>query len=171
MDFYEAVKTRRSYRVFKADTPEEEKVERILNAARLAPTWANMQGVHYIVVKEPENVKAVWEAVGQAQKFAQAPMFIVGIISEKGSGMNSNSQKYYGVDVGICFEHLILAATAEGLGTCWIGWFNEEKVKSALGIPEDYKVMGITPLGYPVKPKGEITERKSLDKIVHYEKF
>ena len=106
MDFYDAVKTRRSYRVFKADTPEEEKVERILNAARLAPTWANMQGVHYIVVKEPENVKAVWEAVGQAQKFAQAPMFIVGVISEKGSGMNSNSQKYYGVDVGICFEHL-----------------------------------------------------------------
>ena len=59
MDFYEVVKTRRSYRVFKADIPEEEKVKRILNAARLAPTWANMQGVHYIVVKEPENVKAV----------------------------------------------------------------------------------------------------------------
>jgi len=171
MDFYEVVKNRRSYRVFKADTPEEDKVERILNAARLAPTWANMQGVHYIVVKEPENVKAVWEAVGQAQKFAQAPMFIVGVISEKGSGMNSNGQKYYGVDVGICFEHLLLASTAEGLGTCWIGWFNESKVKSALGIPEDYKVMGITPLGYPVKPKGEITERKPLDKIVHYEKF
>ncbi|MHA2281830.1 MAG: nitroreductase family protein [Promethearchaeota archaeon] len=171
MEFYEVIKTRRSYRVFKADKPEEEKVERILNAARLAPTWANMQGVHYIVIGEPEKVKAVWEAVGQAQKFAQAPMFIVAVISERGSGTNSNGQKYYGVDVGICFEHLILAATAEGLGTCWIGWFNEDKVKSVLNIPEDYIVMGITPLGYPVKPKSEITERKPLDKIVHYENF
>ena len=171
MDFYDAVKTRRSYRIFKADIPEDEKVERILNSGRLAPTWANTQCVSYIVVQKPENVKAVWEAVGQAQKFAQAPMFIVGVVSEKASGTNSNGEKYYGVDFGICFEHLILAATAEGLGTCWIGWFNEGKVKLALGIPEDYKVMGITPLGYPVKPKGEITERKSLDKIVHYEKF
>lgn len=171
MEFYEVVRKRRSYRVFKPDLPEQEKIERILESGRLAPTWANMQGVHYIVVKKPENVKAVWKAVGQGQKFAEAPMFIIGVISEKGSGMNSNGQKYYGVDVGICFEHLILAAAAEGLGTCWIGWFNEDKVKSALGIPEDYKVMGITPLGYPVKPKGEITERKPLDKLVHYEKF
>ena len=171
MDFYEVVKMRRSFRVYKSDMPEKEKVDRILNAARLAPTWANMQGVHYVVVQEPENVKAVWEAVGQGQKFAQAPMFIVGAIPEKGSGMNSNGQKYYGVDVGICFEHLILAATAEGLGTCWIGWFNESKVKSALDIPDEYIVMGITPLGYPVKPKDEITERKPLVEVVHYEKF
>ena len=171
MDFYEVVKMRRSFRVYKSDMPEKEKVDRILNAARLAPTWANMQGVHYVVVQEPENVKAVWEAVGQGQKFAQAPMFIVGAIPEKCSGMNSNGQKYYGVDVGICFEHLILAATAEGLGTCWIGWFNESKVKSALDIPDEYIVMGITPLGYPVKPKDEITERKPLVEVVHYEKF
>jgi nitroreductase len=171
MDFYEVVKTRRSYRVFKPDIPEKEKVDRILNAARLAPTWANMQGVHYIVVQESENVKAIWQAVGQMQKFAEAPMFIVGIIPEKGSGMNSNGEKYYSVDFGICFEHLILAATAEGLATCWIGWFNESKVKEILNIPDEYRVMGLTPLGYPLKPKGEITERKPLEKILHYEKF
>ncbi|MFW9781382.1 MAG: nitroreductase family protein [Candidatus Heimdallarchaeota archaeon] len=171
MEFYEVVKNRRSFRVFKSDMPEKDKVERILNAARLAPTWANMQGVHYIIVQEPENVKAIWKAVGQMQKFAEAPMFIVGVISEKASGRNLNGEKYYAVDFGICFEHLILAATAEGLSTCWIGWFNESKVKEILNIPEEYKVMGLTPLGYSVKPKGEITERKPLEKIVHYEKF
>ncbi len=171
MEFYDIIKNRRSYRVFKPDMPEKEKVERILNAARLAPTWANMQGVHYIVVKEPENVKAVCEAIGQAPKFTQAPMFIVGIIPEKGSGMNSNREKYYGVDFGICFEHLMLAATAEGLATCWIGWFNEEKMKQVLGIPEEYRVLGVTPLGYSVKSKGEVVERKPIDKIVHYEQF
>jgi nitroreductase len=171
MDFYNVVKMRRSYRVFKSDVPEKEKIERILEAARLSPTWANFQGVHYILVQEPENVKAISQAIGQQPKFSEAPMFIVGIISEKGSGTNSNGEKYYGVDFGICFEHLILAATAEGLATCWIGWFNELKIKEILNIPDEYKVMGITPLGYPLKAKGEITERKPLEKIVHYEKF
>ncbi|MFW9998599.1 MAG: nitroreductase family protein [Candidatus Hodarchaeota archaeon] len=171
MDFYDVVKRRRSFRVYKPDMPEKEKVDRILEAARLAPTWANMQGVHYIVVKEPENIKAVWKAVGQEKKFIEAPIFIVGIISTSGSGVNKNGEKYYGVDFGICFEHLILAATAEGLATCWIGQFNEEEVKEALKIPKKYKVMGLTPLGYSVKPKGEVKERKSIDKIVHYEQF
>jgi nitroreductase len=171
MDFYDVVKMRRSFRVFKSDLPEKEKVDRILDAARLAPTWANMQGVHYIVVQDPANVKAVLQAVGQLPKFSEAPIFIVGVISQKDSGTNSNGEKYYGVDFGICFEHLILAATAEGLATCWIGWFNEKKLKEALEIPDEYKVMGLTPLGYSVKSKEEITDRKPLEKIVHYEKF
>jgi len=99
-------------------------------------------------------------------------MFIVGIIAEKGSGVNiKSSEKYYGVDFGICFEHLILAATAEGLATCWIGYFNEEKIKAILEIPEKYHVMGLTPLGYSTKSKDDVKDRKPLDKIVHWEKF
>ena len=171
MEFYDVVKNRRSYRVYKPDMPEKDKIERILDAARLAPTWANKQGVHYIVVQEPDNVKALWESIGQNTKFVEAPMFIVGLISEQGSGTNSNGEKYYGVDFGICFEHLILAATAEGLATCWIGWFSEDKIKKVLDIPQKYKVMSITPLGFPVKQKNEVTDRKSLKEIVHYENF
>ena len=171
MEFYDVVKNRRSYRVYKTDMPEKKTVEKILDAARLAPTWANMQGVHYIVVQEPDNVKALWEAIGQNTKFVEAPMFIVGLISEKGSGTNLNGEKYYGVDFGICFEHLILAAAAEGLATCWIGWFSEDKIKKVLDIPQKYKVMSITPLGFPVKQKSEVTDRKSLKEIVHYENF
>jgi nitroreductase len=174
MEFYEVVRKRRSFRFYKSEMPEKEKIERILEAARLAPTWANMQGVHYIIVQDQEKVKAVWKALGQRppEKFQSAPMFIVGIISEKGSGVNlTNSEKYYGVDFGICFEHLILAATAEGLATCWVGYFNEEKIKDILEIPEKYHVMGLTPLGYSTKSKGEVKERKALDKIVHWDKF
>jgi nitroreductase len=171
MDFYEVVRKRRSFRVYNPDMPEKEKIERILDAARLAPTWANMQGVHYIVVQDSEKVKAVWKAVGQRRKFAEAPMFIVGVISEKGSGMNANGEKYYGVDFGICFEHLILAATAEGLATCWIGFFNESKIKDILGVPEEYRVLGLTPLGYSTKEKEIVTDRKPLSEIVHWEKF
>ena len=171
MDFYETVKRRRSYRVYKTNMPEEDKVNRILEAARLAPTWANMQGMHYIVVKDPELVKGVWKAVGQRKKFAEAPMYIVGAIAESGSGMNANGIKYFPLDCGICFEHLILAATAEGLATCWIGWFNESKLKKILEIPEDFRVMALTPLGYPVKEKGDVKERKPIEEIVHYDKF
>jgi len=171
MDFYETVRKRRSFRVYKPDMPEKEKIEKILEAARLAPTWANMQGVHYIVVQDPETVKAIWKAIGQRRKFVEAPMFIVGIISEKGSGMNANREKYYGVDFGICFEHLILAATAEGLATCWIGFFNEDKIKEILEIPDKFRVMGLTPLGYSTKTKEEVKDRKPMSKIVHWEKF
>jgi nitroreductase len=171
MDFYEVVKKRRSFRFYKPEMPEKEKIEKILEAARLAPTWANMQGIHYIVVKEPENVKAVWKAIGQETKYIEAPMFIVGIISPTGSGINKSGEKYYGVDFGICFEHLILAAAAEGLATCWIGWFHEEKLKNILNIPKKYKILGLTPLGYPIKPKGEVKDRKPIAKIVHYEQF
>jgi len=169
MDFYEVIRKRRSFRIYKPDIPEEEKIERILEAARLAPTWANMQGMHYIIVQKSENVNAIWKAIGQRKKFADAPIFIVGAISESSSG--ANVIKYYPVDFGICFEHLILAATAEGLATCWIGWFNEKKIKKILEIPDKYRVLGLTPLGYSTKPKGEVKERKPLNEIVHYDKF
>ncbi|HEY0088259.1 MAG TPA: nitroreductase family protein, partial [Candidatus Lokiarchaeia archaeon] len=113
MDFYEVIRKRRSCRFFNPDKiPEKEKIERMLEAARLAPTWANMQGMNYIVVQKSETVKAIWEAIGQRKKFTDAPAFIVGAIAEKGSGANGNGLKYFSVDFGICFEHLILAATA-----------------------------------------------------------
>lgn len=151
--------------------PEKETIERILNAGRLAPTWANMQGVEYIVVQNKTTVGDIWNAVGQGKKFNNAPMFIVGIISEGDSGKNKNGEPYYPVDFGICFEHLMLAATAEGLGSCWIGFFDEQKIKDILDIPDEYRVLGLTPLGYPKKEKGEVTSRKDLDEITHWESF
>ncbi|MEJ2248703.1 MAG: nitroreductase family protein [Candidatus Lokiarchaeota archaeon] len=171
MDFYDVINKRRSYRQFESKTPEADKVERILKAAQKAPTWANFQGVEYIVVKDPENVKALWKAINQKTKFQNAPMFIVGLIDEDNSGKNKNGEKYYPVDFGICFEHLILAATAEGLGTCWIGWFKELKIKEILNIPKRYHVLAISPLGYPKKLKNEVKNRKPIEQIVHYEKF
>jgi len=171
MDFYQVIKNRRSYRTFRDKMPEEEKIIKILNAARLAPTWANFQGVKYIIIRKSETVNKIWHAIGQKSKFESAPMFIVGIISPSDSGKNMNGEEYYGVDFGICFEHLVLAATEEGLASCWIGWFNEEKIKEILDIPEKYKVMGLTPLGYPKKEKEPVNDRKSLDDLVHWDHF
>jgi nitroreductase len=171
MDFYEVVKKRRSHRFFTNETPSDDQITRIIDAARLAPTWANMQGMEYVIVRKPEIVKAVWEAINQKNKFSNSPIFIVGVIPESKSGVNHSGEKYYPVDFGICFEHLILAATAEGLATCWIGYFNEVKIKSILGIPKKYRILGLTPLGYPTKPKGEVKDRVPLESILHYDKF
>ncbi|MFX1237355.1 MAG: nitroreductase family protein [Promethearchaeota archaeon] len=171
MDFYDVIRKRRSYRIYTKKMPSREKIDKILECTRLAPTWANKQGMHYIVVQDPENVKEIWKAIGQKTKFTEVPMYIVGCIAEKGSGTGLNGIKYYTVDFGICFEHLVLAATAEGLATCWVGFFNEKKIKNILSIPDNYRVLGLTPLGYSIKKKEEIIDRHSLDKIVHFEKF
>ncbi len=171
MDFYEVIKKRRSVRSFSEKIPPLEVVEKIIDTARLAPTWANMQGVEYIIVREPDKVNYIWQAIGQGNKFRSAPIFIVGIISERGSGQNAKSGlQYFMVDFGICFDHLILAATAEGLVTCWIGYFDEKKIKEILEIPNKFRVIGITPLGY-AKKDYEPTPRKNLEKIMYYEKY
>ncbi len=172
MEFYEVIQKRRSYRFYdESQMPEKEAIEKIINAARLAPTWANMQGVQYIIVQEKDIVKKIWKAIGQGKKFNNAPMFIIGFIAERDSGKNKNGELYYPVDFGICFEQLILAATAEGLGTCWIGFFNEEKIKEILQIPEKYRVLGLTPLGYPLKPKEDESPRKNIEEMIHWERF
>ena len=164
MDFYEVIEKRKSMRRFKPDLVPMDTIKKILDAARLAPTWANMQGVKFIIVNDKETVEKVGIAVGQ--KWAKyCPMFIVAISKASSSGMNSGLE-YFMLDVGIVFEHLILAATAEGLGTCWIGHFSEEEIKKILSIPEKYRVVALTPLGYPDKPAKETT-RKPLSSMVH----
>ena len=171
MKFNDLVNNRYSIRSYLPTKVPREQIDQMLDAARLAPTWANMQGMHYIIVEEEKLVKSIWKAVGQRKKFLEALIFIVGVISEDDSGENGNGMKYYSIDFGICFEHLILAATAEGLATCWIGWFNEKKIKNLLNIPEKYRVLGLTPLGYAIKEKGDVKDRKQLSEIIHYNKF
>lgn len=171
MDFYEVVRKRRSIRSFSEKIPPLELIEKIIDTARLAPTWANVQGVEYIIVSESDKVYQIWQAINQGDKFRSAQIFIVGIISELGSGKNPESGlRYFLVDFGICFDHLILAATAEGLATCWIGKFNEKKIKEILDIPNEFRIIGITPLGY-AKKEYEPRARKPLEEILHYEKF
>ena len=165
MDFSKIIRIRKSIRKFKPDKVPMDVIQTILNAARKAPTWANMQGVRYIVVTITELVQKLADAIGQ--KWAKsAPMFIVATNAENRSGKNKNGLPYYMLDVGICFDHLLLAATDEGLGTCWVGYFDEKRVKDLLEIPENERVIAITPIGYPEEgyaPKN--TTRKPLNEI------
>ncbi|HME55763.1 MAG TPA: nitroreductase family protein [Candidatus Lokiarchaeia archaeon] len=168
MDFYEVIKNRYSVRSYKPDPVPIDAVMRILEAARMAPTWANKQGVRYVVITDEEQVKNVADGLGK-KWLKTVPMFIAAISNEKWSGMRSNLP-YFMLDVGICFEHVILAATNEGLGTCWIGAFDEDKLKKVLKVQKNDRIIALTPLGYPDCEPGERI-RKELSEIVYLNEF
>jgi nitroreductase len=168
MEFYEVIKTRRSIRSYKADAVPEESLRRVLDAARIAPSGSNRQPWRFYVVKDPDKRRRVAQACGGQTWIGQAPTVIVAtgwrVPFSRGGYMGEMS---FIMDVGIAFTHLILAARAEGLGTCWIGDFQNAEVKEALGLPDELDVVAVTPLGYP--DRGGFTEetrRKPLEEIV-----
>jgi len=171
MDIYEAINERTSVRSYISEPVEEEKLKRILDAARLAPSGKNGQPWTFIIVRDEETRKKLVPACKGQEFIAQAPVVIVACgreeLAYKKMGGYWNSLP---VDIGIALEHLMLAAAAEGLGTCWIGAFYEEEVKKLLSIPEDVKVIALTPVGYPAGEK-QRRPRKSLEEVVMYEKW
>jgi nitroreductase len=168
VDFIELVKQRRSIRKYKDDKVPEEKLKIIFDAARLAPSWLNKQCWSFVVVEDPQIKKKLAEIAGQTW-LSSAPIIIVGCGDPDVSGKKGD-QEYYMVDVGIAMEHLILAATEQGLGTCWIGSFEEEKVKEILGVPGGMRVVAMTPLGFPdEQPKAK--PRKPIRKIFFHNKM
>lgn len=177
MDFIDVVAKRKSVRDFLNKDVEEEKLRSIFEAARLAPSWANKQGCTYVVVKDKAKIKEL--ASGFTSWLDEAPIVLAACIDPKDSGSH-NGMDYYLVDVGISMQQLVLAATNMGLGTCWIGGFDEAKVKRVLGIPEQIRVVALTPLGYPagmsersrtVREFVKASKRKPLEDVVHREKW
>ncbi len=174
MDFYQVIKTRRSVRSYKPDPIPEEVLMRVLNSARIAPSGNNRQPWKFIIIKDEERKKKMIELC-KGQKFvAEAPVLIVAC----GRNIHYNRGEWMGdysmiVDVAIAVDHLTLSARAEGLGTCWIGSFDNEGIKKFLGIPKDVNVVALTPLGYPKDPSifKETENRKKLEEIICYEKW
>jgi len=168
MEFYEVIRTRRSIRSYKPDPVPDESLRRVLEAARMAPSGSNRQPWRFYVVKTPEKKRRVAQACGGQTWIDQAPIVIVAA----GWKLPTNRGGYIGgmsfvMDLSIAFTHLILAARAEGLGTCWIGDFQNTEVKKILGLPENEDVVAVTPLGYP--DRGSFTEktsRKPLEEII-----
>jgi nitroreductase len=178
MEFMDVIVARTSVRSY-ADKPvEEEKLSKVLEAARLAPSWANKQCCRYIVVKDKAKIQEL--AGGLNGWLKQVPVIVVACADPKDSG-DRNGMNYFLVDVGISMQQLVLAATDVELGTCWIGAFDEAKIKKALGIPENIKVVAMTPLGYSADKEGLGSKlrktaigsgkRKPLAEIVHQEKW
>lgn len=171
MDFYEVIKTRRSVRSFSKKPIPEDVLRRVLNAARIAPSGSNRQPTRLIVVKAAKARKALVPLCHGQSFVADAPVVVVAC----GQNIHYNRGGYMGdlamvVDVSIAFDHLILAARAEGLGTCWIGSFDNTKLKKHLNVPEACEVVALTPLGLPEgNPFVATDDRLPLDEIVSEE--
>ncbi len=171
MKVLDVIQKRQSVRKYKEDPISEKALMRVLEAARLAPSGKNFQPWKFIIVKD----KALKEKLAQASAgqffMAEAPIIIVGCgYPDNCYAHMGRYMKSWSVDVTIALEHLILQAQEEGLGTCWIGSFEEEEVKAILNIPENVKVLALTPLGYPDEiPRSR--GRKSLDEIISYDRF
>ncbi len=166
MEFYKVIRLRRSIRAYKDKEIPEEVLLRILEAARLAPSAKNRQPWKFIVVRD-ENLRDKLAKAACYQNFVkEAPVVIVAVATEP-TYIMTNGVPAYAVDLAIATEHIALAATNEGLGTCWIGAYHEDKVKEILQIPQKYKVVALLPLGYP-KEDPEPTWRKSIEEIVEY---
>ena len=180
MDFLEFVSTRQSDRAFDPERPvEKEKIERILEAARLAPSACNAQPWHMVVVDDPELKNRVADAtsaraLGMNHFTKQAPVHIL-LVEEKvnltsGIGGWVKQKDYAQMDLGIVAAHVVLAAHAEGLGSCIVGWFNEPKMRELLSIPDSKRVWLDIVVGYStqaVRPK----KRKTNGEIISYNKY
>ncbi len=171
MDIYEVIRERRSIRKFKDEPVNDEVIKKLLDTARLAPSWSNRQCWQFIIVKDNDRKDHISRALPEenpARKaVAGSPVVVVVCADPSDSGIHEGKE-YYLLDAGLAMEHLVLSAHAEGLGTCWVAWFEEQVVKEACRIPENYRVVALTPLGVPEKQPSP-RPRKELDQMVHGE--
>ncbi len=165
MDFLELVKKRYSVRAYKSAPIEDEKLKYILEAARIAPTGSNQQAFQLVVLHtkgREEELRRIYDK----DWFAQAPVVICACATT-GQGQSYNEGRSYR-NVAIVMDHLILAATDLGLGTCWVGAFNPDAAREILGLPEDVKPIVFATVGYSDGEAGPKV-RKSIDELVRYE--
>ncbi|MEN3049702.1 MAG: nitroreductase family protein [Candidatus Methanosuratincola petrocarbonis] len=171
MEVFEAILRRRSVRSYLPDPIPQEKLDRILEAGRLSPSAMNKQPWHFIVVTDPKKREEL--AHGKfAWMLKESPIVIVGC------GDREASPKWYKVDTAIALQTMVIEATGEELGTCWVGSFDEPRVKEILKIPDKYEVIAMLAVGYPkdgFSLTGTITSifrnKKKTGEIVSYEEY
>ncbi|MCW1296792.1 MAG: nitroreductase family protein [Candidatus Parvarchaeota archaeon] len=170
MDVFEAIKKRRSVRSYEEKPIPMKKLIKILDAARHSPSAMNMQPWNFIIVQEKERRELLAKFCPFGKFLSQSPVVVIGCGDPK--------SKFYIHDVCIALQTMVIAATAEGLGTCWIGGFDEEKIKREFGIPEKLRIVAIIAMGYEKKKtdiSGKIIHlirpKKELKEIVHLERY
>jgi len=164
MDVFNAITNRRSIRKYKDTGIEEEKINKIMEAARLAPSAANRQQWKFIIVKDKNTKERLVDAAHGQEMVAEAPVLIVACSTESESIMPCG-QYAYTVDLSIAISFMILEATEQELGTCWLGAFNEDMVKKILYISDEIRVVGMFTLGY-ADEKPAPRPRKNKEEII-----
>jgi nitroreductase len=170
LEFTQLISNRYSVRSYKADAVEEDKLQTVLEAARLAPTAANRQPFKLLVLHTAGRETELGGLYHRAW-FVQAPVLIIACgIPSQGWVRGYDGINFTSFDLAIAMDHLILAATNLGLGTCWIASFDAKVVRQILSLPDEVDPVVLTPLGYPADGPGAKT-RKPLSDLVRYEKW
>ncbi|OGS20627.1 MAG: hypothetical protein A2252_05280 [Elusimicrobia bacterium RIFOXYA2_FULL_39_19] len=174
--FLELAKKRFSARSYIDKPVEKEKINQCLEAARLAPSACNSQPWEFIVVDEPELknrlADSIFSGTHSTNSFAKKAPVLVFVVSDKGSfiskvGAFMRDTRFYLIDIGITAEHFVLQAAELGLGTCWLGWFNENAAKKILKIPKNKRLDIVISVGYTEKTAPE-KNRKTFDKLAKF---
>lgn len=173
MDVFQAIKQRRSIRAYTSENVSEEEVEKLIDAARWAPSAGDIQPWEFVIVRDAEIKRKLAAAALDQTFIEEAPVVIVVCADE---AQSSQGYGYRGVtlyciqDTAAAIQNILLAAHALGLGTCWIGAFREELVKRTLKTPLNVRPVAIIPVGHAAeKPRTPL--RKPIREIVHYETF
>lgn len=166
MEYFDLIQKRHSVRSYKSDMVEKEKLNKILEAAMLAPTACNKQAFKIVVIPTKDHQEELKKIYGRPF-FTQAPV-VIGIFSIQGeSWVRSDSKNYGDVDASIVMDHIVLAATALGLGSCWVANFDSKSAREIAGLGEGFEPVAFTPIGYA--DSSEFNKiRKSLEEVVVY---
>ena len=155
MDCLEVIRTRKSVRSFSSETINQEILDQILEAGRLAPSAQNKQCWRFLVVSNPELIKkiAFHSVIGSVNFFLKEAPLIIIACADPAKSLTLNKQDYYLVDTAIAFQQMILAAWNLGIGSCWIGAFDESNLKKLFSIPEHIRIVALSPFGFPAKKR------------------
>lgn len=165
MNVMEAIQTRRSIRSYKSDPIPAEVLNKVLECARIAPSAGNRQPRKFVVARlDSEAKKTQWAEALRNQKFVPEASVVIACCAP------DPTMKWHMVDVAIATDHITLAAWELGVGTCWIGAFEEDKVKALIGAPAEAKVVCCLTMGYPAA-EGVDRGRKTTEEVIAYEKY
>ncbi|KXA92998.1 hypothetical protein AKJ64_01655 [candidate division MSBL1 archaeon SCGC-AAA259E17] len=171
MDVEEAILRRRAVRSFEDREVPKEKLEEIMNSVRMAPSASNKQDWKFVIVMDDEKKEEVYRAANKQSFVKEASAVIAGITTDPEYRMSCGIPSGV-VDLSIAMDHLTLKAAEEGLGTCWIGAFDQEKAKDVLEVPDEYEIVALMPIGYPkTSLEKRSKNRAEAREIVSYNTF
>ena len=173
MELEEAIKERRSIRAFKPQDVPEETVEKLVDAARHAPSAGNTQPWAFVIARKPETKKKLAKAAYNQTFVEEAPVVIVVCADEKRSSTHYGRRGktlYCIQDTAAATQNILLTAYSIGLGTCWVGAFDEKEAKKALKTPNGIRPVAMIPIGYPNKAPS-LRVRRPVNQIIHHEEF
>jgi nitroreductase len=163
------IENRFSVRKFLNKPVEQEKIDILFEAARLAPSASNKQTWHFVVIRDKEKRKQLTD-ICRGQKFVSEAPITIAICNTNLDYIMTCGQKAPVIDGAIAAEHIVLQAVELALGSCWIGAFYHDKMAELINLPQGYEIIGLLPIGYPAVEKGN-KDLKSIEEIVSYDSF